>query len=120
MKIHYNKEFNSFETTECHKTDNIELDGVQLIPITELEKIKAELYNKSFSYSLTENFENDIVIGVITVSDMEKILDKHISEMKKETTNPKGVLEQIAEKQKTLLDTTKAWSDYIEKHGDIY
>ncbi len=27
MKIHYNKEFNCFETTECHKTDSIELDG---------------------------------------------------------------------------------------------
>ena len=43
MKIHYNKEFNCFETTECYKTDNIELDGVQLITITELEKLKQEL-----------------------------------------------------------------------------
>ena len=47
-----------------------------------LEDIKTELNNKSFSYSLTENFENDIVIGVIKVSDMEKILDKHIKENK--------------------------------------
>lgn len=52
--------------------------------ITELEKIKAKLNNKSFSYSLTENFENDIVIGVITVSDMEKIIDKRIAELKGE------------------------------------
>ncbi len=32
----------------------------------------------------------------------------------------KGVLEQLGEEQKTLLDTTKAWSDCIAKHGDIY
>lgn len=31
----------------------------------------------------------------------------------------KGVLEQIAEEQQTLLDTTKAWSKALE-HGDIY
>ena len=52
--------------------------------IEELENIKKELYNKSFSYSLTENFENDIVIGVITVSDMKKIIDNRISELKGE------------------------------------
>ena len=40
--------------------------------------------------------------------------DKHIKE------NKQGVLEQIAEKQKTLLDTTKAWSGYIDKNGNIY
>lgn len=34
--------------------------------------------------------------------------------------NKQGVLEQIAEKQKTLLDTTKAWSAYIDKNGNIY
>ena len=39
---------------------------------------------------------------------------EHINE------NKQGVLNQIAEEQKTLLDTTKAWSDYIDKHGDIY
>ena len=31
----------------------------------------------------------------------------------------KCVLEQIAKEQKTLLDTTKAWSKALE-HGDIY
>jgi len=36
----------------------------------------------------------------------------------KEDINSKGVLEQIAEEQKTLLDTTKAWSKALE-HGDI-
>lgn len=34
--------------------------------------------------------------------------------------NKKGVLESIAEKQKTLLDTTKAWNNYIDKNGNIY
>ena len=52
--------------------------------IEELEKIKTELNNKSFAYSLTDNFENDIVICVIKVSDMEKVLDKRISELKGE------------------------------------
>ena len=52
--------------------------------VEELEKIKAELNNKSFTYSLTDNFENDIIICVIKISDMEKILDKHISELKGE------------------------------------
>ena len=47
-----------------------------------LEDIKAELYNKSFAYSITDNFENDIVISVIKISDMEKIIDKHIKENK--------------------------------------
>ena len=55
----------------------------QALIVKELEKIKAEINDKSFAYSLTNNFENDIVIGVIKVSDMEKILDKHIKEMKK-------------------------------------
>lgn len=59
-------------------------DGVKETFIEELEKIKAELNNKSFAYSLTDNFENDIIIGVIKVSDMEKIIDKHISELKGE------------------------------------
>lgn len=31
----------------------------------------------------------------------------------------KGVLAKIAENQKTLLDSTKAWSEHIDKHGDI-
>ena len=39
MKIHYNKDFECYMVTECHITDKIELDGVKLIPITELEKL---------------------------------------------------------------------------------
>ena len=31
----------------------------------------------------------------------------------------KGVLEQLAEKQNSLLATTKAWSDAIEKNGYV-
>ena len=59
-------------------------DGVKETFIAELENIKTELNDKSFAYSLTDNFENDIVIGVIKVSDIEKILDNHISELKGE------------------------------------
>lgn len=43
MKIHYNKDFECYMVTECHKTDNIELDGIKLIPITEVEKIKEKI-----------------------------------------------------------------------------
>jgi hypothetical protein len=32
----------------------------------------------------------------------------------------KGVLEQLAEKQNSLLATTKAWSGMIDKNGNIY
>ena len=32
----------------------------------------------------------------------------------------KGVLEQLAEEQNSLLATTKAWSDAIEKRSEIY
>ena len=31
----------------------------------------------------------------------------------------KGVLEQIAEKQNTLLASAKAWSEYIDKNGYV-
>ena len=71
MKIHYNKEFNCFETTECHKTDSIELDGVKLIPIKELEKIKTELEPLPIT---------DTAIRLVL-----KLIDKHISELKGET-----------------------------------
>ena len=40
-------------------------------------------------------------------------------QLKKLHDKPKGVLEQIAEEQKTLSDITKAWSKALE-HGDIY
>lgn len=38
----------------------------------------------------------------------------------KETEREKGVLEQLSEKQNSLLATVKAWDDYIDKHGEIY
>lgn len=71
MKIRYNEDFDCYMTTECHKTDIIELDGVKLIPITELDKIKAEIA-ESFSSS---------------VSDCIYIIDNRISELKGENTN---------------------------------
>ena len=40
-------------------------------------------------------------------------------EIKDIEENKKGVLESIAKEQKTLLDTTKAWSKALER-GDIY
>lgn len=38
----------------------------------------------------------------------------------KETERKKGVLEQLSEKQNSLLSTVKAWDEYIDKHGAIY
>ena len=32
----------------------------------------------------------------------------------------KGVLEQLTEKQNSLSATNKAWSDFIDKNGNIY
>ena len=77
MKIHYNEEFNCFEITECHKTDNIELDGVQLIPITELEKIKTEIMSIG-NWRDTSEVPNGYVVECL------EIIDKHISELKGE------------------------------------
>ena len=74
MKIHYNEEFNCFETTECHKTDNIELDGVRLIPISELEKIKAEVIELSYNCE----------IATVDRYRVEKLIDNHIFELKGE------------------------------------
>ena len=86
MKIHYNKDFDSYMTTDSHKTDNIELDGVQLIPITELEKIREEIgvYYADCSVSISENDEqcrncNEVVFGSII-----RMIDNHISELKGE------------------------------------
>lgn len=75
MKIHYNEEFNCFETTECHKIDNIKLDGVQLIPITKLEKIKEEIHSEIYQGSYFNNS------GLKRAVD---IIDKRISELKGE------------------------------------
>ena len=83
--------------------------------IEELEKIKAEI-GKEF-VDLQDGSEEWRSYVNESVLSCYEIVDKHISELK---GNKKGVLESIAEEQKTLLDSTKAWSDYIEKHGDIY
>ena len=42
-----------------------------------------------------------------------------IASRDKQLKQSKGVLDGIAEEQKTLLDSTKAWSKALE-HGDIY
>lgn len=57
--------------------------------IAELKKIKEELNNKSFAYSLTDNFKKCTFYRAIQVSDMEKILDKHIAELKGENKQSK-------------------------------
>lgn len=50
MKIHRIDDFDSYETTECNKTDIIELDGVRLIPITEVESIKERILDAKQKY----------------------------------------------------------------------
>lgn len=75
--------------------------------VEELEKIKAEIDD-------IEEPDHDFEGFYYCFNEVMKVLDKYIKE------NKQGVLEQIAEKQKTLSDSTKAWSDYIDKHGDIY
>ena len=86
--------------------------------IAELEKIKQEI-GKEFvdlqdGSEEWRSYVNDAVLSCY------EIVDKHIIDLKGEIANSKGVLEQIAEDQKTLLDTTKAWSNYIDKNGNIY
>jgi len=78
MKIHYNKDFDSYMTTDSHKTDIIELDGVQLIPITELEMIKAEIEEMPEGY-IFKNYSPKRIC-----KDINKIIEKHISELKGE------------------------------------
>ena len=92
--------------TECDQCDEDNKDGTREARVDELEKLKAEI----IEYRSKHN------CGVVECLDF---IDKYISELKGETTTSKGVLEQIAEDQKTLLDTTKAWSKALE-HGDIY
>lgn len=78
----------------------------------ELEKIKEEIGEEFVDLQdgseEWRSYVNDAVLSCY------EILEKHIKE------NKRGVLKQIAEKQKTLMDSTKVWNDYIEKHGDIY
>lgn len=57
----------------------------------------------------------ELIHGIATIKNMEAVkckgADQHGSE--------KGVLEKIAESQRTLSDSIKAWNDHIEKYGDI-
>ena len=73
MKIHYNKDFECYMVAECHKTNVIELDGVKLIPIEELKKIKAEI---------TQTYETNKYFGVEEHDSVIEIIDNHIEEMK--------------------------------------
>ena len=79
MKIHYNKDFECYMVAECHKTNVIELDGVQLIPITELENIKTEINEEDIDCQ----YEEDYVYSGGLQKAIE-IIDKHISEPKGE------------------------------------
>ena len=89
----------------------------QALIVEELEKIKHEI-GKEFVDLQDGSEEWRSYVNEAVLSCYE-IIEKRISEMRGEKTNSKGVLEQIAEEQKTLSDTTKAWSKALE-HGDIY
>lgn len=82
MRIHYNKDFDSYMTTEAHITDTIELDGVKLISFEELEQIKAEILKKVWRDAQGQIVTRDgFNHGIITATD---IIDNHISELKGE------------------------------------
>ena len=87
MKIHYNEDFDSYMTTEHHITDTIELDGVKLIPVTELEKIKADIKDVSktlgFINHTTMVCDEDTKLFA-SMKDIEKMFAKHIFELKGE------------------------------------
>ena len=89
----------------------------QALIVEELEKLKHEI-GKEFVDLQDGSEEWRSYVNEAVLSCYE-IIEKRISEMRGEKTNSKGVLEQIAEEQKTLSDTTKAWSKALE-HGDIY
>lgn len=86
MKIRYNEDFDCYMTTECHKTDIIELDGVKLIPITELDKIKAKIEKEKESYTkMWETGFDDVSYGKYRA--FRKAIDiivKHIDELEGE------------------------------------
>ena len=82
MKIHYNKDFECYMVAECHKTNVIELDGVQLIPMTELEKIKSEYEEIANNLPYRQDYYNDGRIDGLETA--MNIMDNHISELKGE------------------------------------
>ena len=79
MKIHYNKDFECYMIAECHKTNVIELDGVQLIPMTEIEKIKTKINLEDIDCQ----YEEDYVYSGGLQKAIE-IIDNRISELKGE------------------------------------
>lgn len=46
--------------------------------------------------------------------------DKYCPRCGSKMYEDKGILEQLAEKQNSLSATNKAWSEAIDKNGDIY
>ena len=79
MKIHYNKDFDCYMVAECHKTDVIELDGVKLIPITELEKIREEIEKDQEQMANEKDWGRYYGMGWTI-----RIIDNHIAELKGE------------------------------------
>lgn len=82
MKIRYNEDFDCYMTTECHKTDIIELDGVKLIPITELDKIKSEIHDMLISDEVKNDYWGNLIYNKAYL--FINIIDKHIEDLKGE------------------------------------
>jgi len=119
--IKEHKGFSDFKTTESLYNS--------VINAVRLDYIKAEINEeKEFAYADFEQYKVDYlgidreyVCDELPNDDFRYGMERALEIINKHTKgNKQGVLEQIAEEQKTLSDTTRAWSDYIEKHGDIY
>lgn len=90
--------------------------------MSDIEKAKEHIKNLANDYKCCDNtisFEEAIALNE-ALQNPCKVCDYFADDNISYCRKSQGVLEQIAEEQKTLLDSTKAWSDYIDKHGDIY
>lgn len=79
MKIHYDADITkSYHVTDLINTDTIELEGVKLIPITELKRIREEI--KEASYSM-KSFDSDRFTDedrVVDLDDVNSIINEHL------------------------------------------
>lgn len=111
---------NTYGIQDTYQIEQIIGNGTPLAE--ELKKIQHEIGNEFVDLQdgseEWRSYVNDAVLSCY------EIVDKYIMDSKEEpfgeTTSSKGVLEQIAEEQKTLSESTKAWSNYIDKNGNIY
>ena len=89
--------------------------------MSDIEKAKEHIKNLANDYKCCDNtisFEEALALNE-ALQNPCKVCDYFAEDIHSYCRKSQGVLDQIAEEQKTLLDTTKAWSKALE-HGDIY